>query len=171
MQPTTEVAGVRCAGCGTDLQRDVACREWSCSACSATYDDDLKRTDRCEICQCDIKAERYAVVRTTENYHERVLVCRAHFDDDAAREAIRRAPPSADPLDAVIDGVMLRTLLDVDCDNRMDKPHPQAFRLSPAQRSAVSAHWSAELRAKVAASTAADREREARRVLVDLEDE
>lgn len=40
-----------------------------------------------------------------------------------------------------------------------------------AQRAAVSAHWSAELRAKVAASAAAARERERLRVVVDLDDE
>ena len=39
--------------------------------------------------------------------------------------------------------------------------------LTPAQRAAVSAHWSAELRAKVKAS--ADRERNVARV--DLQDE
>jgi len=39
--------------------------------------------------------------------------------------------------------------------------------LAPAQRAAVSAHWSAELRRKVAASD----ERDRNRVLVDLQDE
>jgi hypothetical protein len=38
--------------------------------------------------------------------------------------------------------------------------------MTPAQRAAVSAHWSAQLRAKVAAA----REQEKRRVLVELQD-
>lgn len=73
----------------------------------------------------------------------------------------------ADPLDAVIDGVTLRYLLEVDRDNRAETPHLCMFQLSQAQRAAVSAHWSAELRAKVAAS----KERERTRVVVDMEDE
>lgn len=81
-----------------------------------------------------------------------------------------QAPKPTDPLDVIIDGVPLRDLLARD---DMLRREPERYRplLTPAQRAAVSAHWSAELRAKVAATAAADREREQRRVLVNLEDE
>lgn len=63
--------------------------------------------------------------------------------------------PAPDPFDAVIDGVTLRTLLDGDEFNRREtSSHWRAKRMTPAQRAAVSAHWSAQLRAKVAASEA-----------------
>lgn len=69
-----------------------------------------------------------------------------------------------DPLDVVYDGATLRTLIAQNaCDSQ--EAGPPLFLLSPAQRAAVSAHWSAQLRAKVAAS----REAERNRVLVDLE--
>jgi hypothetical protein len=77
-----------------------------------------------------------------------------------------QAPP-IDPLDVEYDGVKLRDLLDIDA-RRRDERNP--FRkLSLAQRAAVSAHWSAELRAKVAAGAAADKARETS-VVVDLEE-
>lgn len=78
---------------------------------------------------------------------------------------IERAP--TDPLDAVIDGVTLRDL--VRRDEIIQRGEAPEYRRdwTPAQRAAVSAHWSAELRAKVAAS----KERERTRVVVDLEDE
>lgn len=68
-------------------------------------------------------------------------------------------PPvtSPDPLDVVIDGDPLRHLLACD-----ELSRREGYRFSPslAQRAAVSAHWSAELRLKVAASDAARKERE-----------
>lgn len=84
-------------------------------------------------------------------------------------------PPTAqpDPLDARIDGVMLRDLIVTNThasqtDNVIAAQRRSAW--TPAQRAAVSAHLSAQLRAKVAASTAADRERERLRVVVDLDE-
>lgn len=77
-------------------------------------------------------------------------------------------PAPIDPLDVEYEGLTLRELLVIDEVNHMEwttKPG----RLTPAQRAAVSAHWSAELRAKVAASTAADKARETS-VVVDMED-
>jgi hypothetical protein len=87
------------------------------------------------------------------------------------------------PLDVEYDGVTLRALIErssmiqreqpdaIACEDR-HRAEPERYRplLTAVQRAAVSAHWSAELRAKVAASKAADKEREDRRVLVDLEE-
>lgn len=70
-------------------------------------------------------------------------------------------------LATVIDGMTLSKLIVVD-----DLIRDETWRgpaLTPAQRSAVSGCWSAELRAKVAASTEADAERERNRVVVDVE--
>lgn len=67
-----------------------------------------------------------------------------------------------DPLDVKVGGVTLRHLLKVD-EERRREGHPNYrtawSRLTDAQRDAVSAHWSAQLRAKVAASAAADKAR------------
>lgn len=74
-------------------------------------------------------------------------------------------PPLPTPLDDHADGERLRGLLMADELNRREAPRPEPF--TPAQRAAVSAHWSAELRAKVDASRKADAERN--QVLVDLQ--
>lgn len=83
-----------------------------------------------------------------------------------------RSPTRVNPL-GVYDGWPLRSLMAMN--DRASRDNVVALevrhRFTPAQRAAVSACWTAELRAKVAASTAADKEREARRILVDLEDE
>lgn len=74
----------------------------------------------------------------------------------------------SDPLDVEYDHVKLRTLLAIDESRRTEVQFVYAYRpFTAAQRAAVSAHWSAELRAKVRASAAAEQ----RRVVVDLEDE
>ena len=96
--------------------------------------------ETCAVCQCD---PRNAIHRMNSLY--------------------RRI--GIDPLDVEYDGVKLRTLLAADVLNRNDAPCPEPF--SRAQRTAISAHWSAELRAKVAAGA----ERERNRVLVDRQDE
>jgi hypothetical protein len=70
-------------------------------------------------------------------------------------------PRSVDPLDVEYDGVKLRTLLLATRGAGQDKMTPLARNMSPAQRAAVSAHWSAELRAKVEASRKADDARKA----------
>lgn len=65
-----------------------------------------------------------------------------------------------DPLDVKYDGVKLSGLLNVDRMRRMDHNGylvRARGELTPAQRAAASAHWSAQLRAKVAASKAAER--------------
>lgn len=81
-------------------------------------------------------------------------------------------PRPVDPLDVLHDGVTLRVL--VDCDEAAQREGCRFWQCgarkmfpTPSQRAAVSAHWSAQLRAKVAAT--ADRDRN--RVLVDLQDE
>lgn len=72
---------------------------------------------------------------------------------------------SVNPLDVEYDGVSLRVLLERDRYNRCEvarlDPDGEAtsFALTPAQRAAVSAHWSAELRSRVAAAKARERER------------
>lgn len=73
--------------------------------------------------------------------------------------------PPVSPLDVKYDGVTLRDLLiDDERARRHEGTHP---RFTPAQRAAVSAHWSAELRARVAAAKAKERER----VVLDLDAE
>lgn len=63
-------------------------------------------------------------------------------------------PPTVDPLDVEIDGVKLRVLLEWDEIGRREARHFSwdEGNFTPAQRAAVSAHWSAQLRAKVEAS-------------------
>lgn len=79
--------------------------------------------------------------------------------------------PTIGPLDETIDGVSLHELLDKDSRARQEVLRPLPF--TPAQRAAVSAYWSAQLRAKVAASAKADAERERNRVVIehDVDDE
>ncbi len=80
----------------------------------------------------------------------------------------RRAPPRSDAdraMDAVHDRVMLRTLLVKDEFRRREDPRAWLRPMTYAQREAVSAHWSAQLRAKVADADRAERGR----VLVDRE--
>lgn len=79
----------------------------------------------------------------------------------------------ADPLDAVIDGWKLRDLIAIDRSLQQEvkeAPFTKGGRAAwtPAQRAAVSAHWSAQLRAKVEASRKAD---EARKMSVVIEHE
>lgn len=71
-----------------------------------------------------------------------------------------------DPLDVKYDGVPLRGLLQVD-DDRMRERSKTPLMRTPAQHAAISAHWSAQLRAKVAASTAAEVQRERGRIACD----
>jgi hypothetical protein len=62
-----------------------------------------------------------------------------------------------DPLDVVIDGLTLRELLTCDEIQRLEyTTHPRPS-WTPAQRAAVSAHWSAQLRAKIEASKVKER--------------
>lgn len=78
-------------------------------------------------------------------------------------------PKSTDPLDVKHGGVTLRHLLRID-EARRREGHPNYrtawLRLSDDQRAAVSAHWSAELRAKVAAA----KERDRQQITVDGDD-
>lgn len=68
------------------------------------------------------------------------------------------APVLVDPLDVEYDGVRLRRLLEGDEFNRRETSvHWRAKTMTPAQRAAVSAHWSAALRAKIAAGAEAER--------------
>jgi hypothetical protein len=70
-----------------------------------------------------------------------------------------------DPLDVTYDGRSLRWCLAID--TAVQRHDDRYFTLTSAQRAAVSAHWSAELRAKVAASA----ERDRNEVRIDLQDE
>src|SRR4051812_26050759 len=72
-------------------------------------------------------------------------------------------------MSAIIDGVRLSSLLRQDEVNRRECS-TLSRHMTPAQRAAVSAHWSAKLRAKVEAKRKADLERERTRVVVDLGD-
>ncbi len=87
---------------------------------------------------------------------------------DLVRKVAEQPMPSApDPIDVVIDGVTLRSLLIFD--ELMRKGERANRAPSSAQRAAISANWSAELRAKIAASAKADFERDRR--MVDLDDD
>lgn len=106
------------------------------------------------------------------------LAQQGHITSEQARQLLVapaiEPPKATNPLDVKYDGWTLRNLLEVDAGYQSDHhPHVTSRRdaFTPAQLGAISAHWSAELRAKVAASKAADKERDQRQVLVDLEDE
>jgi transposase len=78
-------------------------------------------------------------------------------------EMIKERYAEPGPLDVEYDGVRLRDLLNA------QRQHDQGgyrVTLTAEQRAAISAYWSADLRAKIAAST----ERERNRVRVDLQD-
>lgn len=107
---------------------------------------------------------------------------------DTARAVWRQPPtietpwmkvgdPAPDPLDVKIDGATLRSLVEIGQCSAREMPHggtatPVRPRLTPAQRAAISAHWSADLRIKVAASDAARKARETTVVIGhDVEDE
>jgi hypothetical protein len=104
------------------------------------------------------------------------------LDAWAARHAtcspqILATPKPIDPLDVEYDGVKLRHLLSDDEVYRRDHiPLPYRVVRTATQRAAVSAHWSAQLRAKIAASAAAEVQRERGRIscdpreTIDLED-
>lgn len=69
-----------------------------------------------------------------------------------------RTPP-VDPLDIQIDGVTLRDLLEIDQTRRREQDvgcipwrNADPWTWTPAQHEAISAHWSAQLRAKVRAT-------------------
>lgn len=79
--------------------------------------------------------------------------------------------PPQDPLDEIIGGWTVRDLIKIDEFNRREGRSPItdytfALLLSAKQRAAVSAHWSTELRRKIA--EAAERERD--RVLIDQDE-
>lgn len=80
-----------------------------------------------------------------------------HSEPSRTRTPPQNFIPSTDPLDVQYDGVPLRRLLEMDANRRTE--HIVGVILSPAQRAAISAHWSAELRAKVAAAKATERNR------------
>lgn len=68
----------------------------------------------------------------------------------------RAGSPAPDPLDQVIDGQTLRYLIATDESMQRSDEAVCRRRFTPAQRAAVSAHRSAELRAKVEAKRKAD---------------
>src|SRR6187399_701212 len=84
----------------------------------------------------------------------------------ACQEWAAKAAASAkpiDPMDVEYDGIRLGVLLKHDERRREETPGwvgDGAPRFTPAQRAAVSAHWSALLRAKVQAGAKTDAERE-----------
>ena len=84
------------------------------------------------------------------------------YDEVMRAAGLSAAAKPADPLDAVIDGQKLRWLLSIDEQSRRETNTAAGVVVlifTPAQRAAVSAHWSAQLRAKVAASEAERRAR------------
>lgn len=92
------------------------------------------------------------------------------FVDYELQDAMERValpsedPWEQDPMDALYDGVTLRLLVEQDeMRQRTERPLGQFEPLTPAQRAAVSAHWSQQLRARISAA----KERERLRVRVD----
>lgn len=81
-----------------------------------------------------------------------------------------RRADEPEPPAVVIDGMTLRSLLSWDEMFRRGDAVPITRDFTPAQRAAISAHWSAELHAKVESKRKADLERDRLRVVVDLED-
>lgn len=80
-------------------------------------------------------------------------------------------PKPIEPLDVEYDGVKLHVLVDAQRKSDQGNAGWTRPRMTPNQRAAVSAHWSAQLRAKVSASKAADIERERNQVLMPLDAE
>lgn len=76
------------------------------------------------------------------------------FDGDTIVTPWMSESRPVDPLDVEYDGVKLRELLRYDDECRREEFPNKPTR---AQRAAISAHWSAQLRAKVAAAKAAER--------------
>ena len=83
---------------------------------------------------------------------------------------IEEPPAPVDPLDVKHDGWTLRQLIEHNHKRRMEE-FALGHHYTPGQKAALSAHWSAQLRAKVQATKAADAERERLRVVVDMEDD
>ncbi len=83
-----------------------------------------------------------------------------------------RPPKPISPLDVEYDGVKLRTLIDGDAFNRQEQGRGvwKAKAMTFDQRAAVSAHWSAQLRARIAASKSAEVQRERDRITCDPRD-
>ena len=79
---------------------------------------------------------------------------------------IMKEPYPPDPLDVEYDDFTLRELLALDRIQRREAAGQQRT-FTPAQRAAISAHWSAQLRAKVAASDAAAKERDRNQVVLE----
>lgn len=83
----------------------------------------------------------------------------AKFTDKSLSEVRAKfGLPAPDPLDVEYDGVKLCSLIDLDERRNREIGNAIHVRFTPAQRAAISAHWSAELRAKVAASREAERQ-------------
>lgn len=94
--------------------------------------------------------------------------------DHIAEQALSRLPrppaklPAIDPLDVEYDGLTLRFLLARDSlSQREDLFLYGVFRCTTAQRTAVSAYWSAELRKRVESA----KERERLSVVIDMGDD
>ncbi len=94
-------------------------------------------------------------------------------EDVPARDLVRAPAPEpirapiavADPMAVRHDGAPLQNILNEDEYRRREDPRRGTRPMTPAQREAASAHWSAQLRAKVADAARVERER----VRVDLE--
>lgn len=121
----------------------------------------LAPTERYSAEQRPINAAHVAIVDKAPNPECRIG---DQFSDLKERFAAIRAAWKGQPpitLDEEIDGVALRDLLELEEDERQEGPGLQLARLlgssalSPAQRAAVSAYHSAQLRARIAESDAA----------------
>lgn len=110
-------------------------------------------------------------VPTGASFTFRVQYVKAQWDEATQQWSVMSGPPKpVDPLDVEYDGVKLSDLLERDRQRRTEDPTSawrSHVRPTPAQRAAVSAHWSAELRKRVDAA----KERERQQVVLDGDDE
>lgn len=98
----------------------------------------------------------------------RVVIGAYYFHAPVASET---HPVTVAPLDVKYDGMTLRELVRIDEVRQRGELPPYEFKLfTVTQREAISAHWSAQLRAKVAASAAAEVQRDRGRVACDPRD-
>ncbi len=121
-------------------------KDHAASTASSLADEILLRHGKGGVFLPTVEIQAYA----RQGYPDHVYLGLVYIHAPATPQAESVAKP-VDPLDEVIDGVALRELVERDSERRChDVPAwiPPAF--TSAQRAAISAHWSAELRARSA---------------------
>lgn len=128
--------------------------------------------ETCAICQCDPRNTVHHAAECKRPHAGKACGCAINAPATVETPWMKVDGPPPDPLDTKYDSVCLRELLRQDEKQRNEHGFREMggalgwHRHTPVQRAAVSAHWSAELRARVKASA----EHERSRVLVDCEE-